>query len=136
MKWKDKRYVLLLSTKHSDETVVMQKKGNIIIKPKIIEDYNEGKSYVNLSDQMPSYCRLQWKSVKWYKKIVFEFCLNAAVVNAWIIYNSPTKQKISSVEFQKKLSTNQMSYNNNNNSLSIGPKRNCHETKKKEDNFN
>ena len=106
LKWKDKRYVLLLSTKHSDETVVKQKKGNIVIKAKIIEDYNEGKSYVDLSDQMVSYCSLQRKSIKWYKRIVFKFCLNTAVVNAWIIYNSLTKQKISSVEFRKKVAMN------------------------------
>ena len=52
LKWKDKRDVLLLSTKHSDETVVMQKRGNIVIKPKIIVDYNEEKFHVDVSDQM------------------------------------------------------------------------------------
>ena len=86
--------------------LLSRKKGNIVIKAKIIEDYNEGKSYVDLSDQMVSYCSLQRKSIKWYKKIVFKFCLNTAVVNAWIIYNSLTKQKISSVEFRKKVAMN------------------------------
>ena len=73
LKWKDKRDVLLLSTKHSNETVVMQKRGNIVIKLKVIVDYNEGKSYVDISDQMASYCSPLRKSVKWYKKIVFNF---------------------------------------------------------------
>lgn len=55
LKCKDKRDVLL-STKHSDETVVMQKRGNIITKPNIIVDYNEGNSYVDVSYEMTSYC--------------------------------------------------------------------------------
>lgn len=56
LKWKDKRDVLLLSTKHSDEIVIVRKRGNDRIKPKILIDYNEGKSYVDVSDQMTSYC--------------------------------------------------------------------------------
>ncbi|CAL1275993.1 unnamed protein product [Larinioides sclopetarius] len=83
-------------------------------KPKVIVDYNEGKSSVDISDQMASYCSPLRKSVKWYKKIVFELCLNTAVVNSWIIYNSLTNRKITSIEFRKKLAMNLMSCNNNN----------------------
>lgn len=84
---------------------------------------------------MVSYCSPLSKSVKWYKKIVFELCLNTAVVNVWIIYNSLTNQKISSFEFKKKLTMNLTSFNNNN-SPPIVPKRYRHEIKKKESNFN
>lgn len=70
-----------------------------------------------------------------YKKIVFKLCLNTAVVNAWIIYNSLTNQKISSIKFRKKLAMYLISCNNNNSS-SIVPKRYRHEIKKKEGSFN
>ncbi|CAK9832658.1 PiggyBac transposable element-derived protein 4 [Anthophora retusa] len=136
LKWKDKRDVLLLSTKHSNETVTMQKRGNIVTKPKVIVDYNEGKSSVDISDQMASYCSPLRKSVKWYKKIVFELCLNTAVVNSWVIYNSLTNRKITSVEFRKTLAMNLMSCNNNNNSPRIEQRRKRHEIKKKEGHFN
>lgn len=63
----------------------MPKKGDIVIKPKVIENYNEGKSYADISDQMTSYRSPLRKSVKWYTKIVFELCPNTAVVNSWII---------------------------------------------------
>ncbi|KAL2743824.1 piggyBac transposable element-derived protein 4-like [Vespula maculifrons] len=108
-KWKDKRDVLILSIK-----------GNNSIKPEIVIDYNEGNSY-NVFDQMVS---------QMYKKIVFKLCLNTAVVNAWIIYNSLTNQKISSIKFRKKLAMYLISCNNNNSS-SIVPKRYRHEIKKR-----
>jgi len=49
---------------HSDETVVVRKKGNDYIKPKIVVDYNERKSYVDVSDQMTLYCNHLRKSIK------------------------------------------------------------------------
>ncbi|XP_017796976.1 PREDICTED: piggyBac transposable element-derived protein 4-like [Habropoda laboriosa] len=114
LKWKDKRDVLLLSTKHSDETVVIRKMGYDCVKPKIVIDYNEGKSYVDVSDQMSSYCNPLRKSVKWYKKLVFQLFLNTAVVNAWIMHNSLTNNKISSLEFRKQLAMHMMSCKDNN----------------------
>lgn len=134
LKWKDKRDVLLLSTKHSDETVVVRKRGYDCVKPKIVIDYNEGKSYVDVSDQMSSYCNPLRKSVKWYKKIMFELFLNTTVVNAWVIYNSLTNSKISSVEFRKQLAMQMMS-REDNNSLGVVPKRVRHEIKKKNGKF-
>lgn len=72
LKWKDKRDVPLLSTKHSNETVTVQKRGNIR-KTKVIVNYNEGKSSVDISDQMAAYCSPLRKSLKWYKKLYLNF---------------------------------------------------------------
>ncbi|KAL0278099.1 UNVERIFIED_CONTAM: hypothetical protein PYX00_000008 [Menopon gallinae] len=55
MKWKDKRDVLLLSTKHSIETAIVRRKGDDFVKPKLVIDYNEAKCSVDLSDQMTAY---------------------------------------------------------------------------------
>lgn len=80
-------------------------------------DHNEGKSYVDVSDQMSSYCNTLWKSVKWYKKIVFVLFLDIAVVNTWIIHNSLRNNKVSSVEFKKLLAMHMMSCKDNNSLL-------------------
>ncbi|CAG4960623.1 unnamed protein product [Colias eurytheme] len=55
MKWRDKREVLVLSTKHSTRFHTVTKRGKIVSKPKIICDYNRAKGAVDLSDQMAAY---------------------------------------------------------------------------------
>lgn len=69
LKWKDKRDVLVLSTKHTDRFQnITNKRGQVVSKPKIILDYNKAKGAVDLSDQITSYSTPLRKSVKWYKK--------------------------------------------------------------------
>lgn len=101
MKWKDRRNVLLLSTKHSVETVTNRKRKSNCIRPKILLDYNIGKPLIDVSDQM-MICSSH-KSIKWYKKLAFELLLNTAVTNAWVMHNSIKNNSISLVEFKKRL---------------------------------
>ncbi|KAE9546865.1 hypothetical protein FO519_009923 [Halicephalobus sp. NKZ332] len=49
LKYKDKRDILMLSTRHDDTH------DGETQKPRVIEDYNRGKMYVDISDQMCSY---------------------------------------------------------------------------------
>ncbi|KAJ8931952.1 hypothetical protein NQ314_015093 [Rhamnusium bicolor] len=51
-KWKDKRNVLVLSTRHNDELVRVRQRGGEVQKPKIISQYNKCKAFIDLSDQM------------------------------------------------------------------------------------
>ncbi|KAL6421072.1 hypothetical protein ACFW04_013596 [Cataglyphis niger] len=86
MKWKDKRDVLMLSTKHSVETVTVRKHGSDRVKPKLIVDYNDAKSSVDISDQMTAYCNPLRKTLKWYKKnawfsFISIFCCHPADFN-------------------------------------------------------
>lgn len=105
MKWKDKRDVCLLSTKHSiGFRKTKNKRGIEVIKPKIIMDYNKAKAAVDLSDQMTAYSSPLRKSIKWYKKLALELLLNTAVVNARVLYEATTKKKIPIIEFRRKLS--------------------------------
>nr|CAH7755185.1 unnamed protein product [Callosobruchus chinensis] len=64
LKWKDKRDVLLWSTKHSTETVEIQRRTGAIQKPQAVVDYNEAKSSIDQSDQMTSYNAPLRKSLK------------------------------------------------------------------------
>ena len=103
IKWRDKRDVLLLSTKHSVETVTLKRRRSNYIKPKILFDYNEGKPPSDISDQMTICCISSHKNVKWYKKLAFELLLNTAVINAWVMHNSVKNNPISLIEFKKRL---------------------------------
>ncbi|KAH9645922.1 hypothetical protein HF086_011384 [Spodoptera exigua] len=92
LKWKDKRDVLMLSTKHSKGFSKITKKGKVIRKPRMVLAYNKTKSAVDMSDQMAAYSSPRRKTVKWYKKIGIELILNTAIVNAWIMYNENKKK--------------------------------------------
>lgn len=103
LKWQDKRDVLCLSTKHTAETKELQRRGETVHKPLLICDYNNSKSFIDLSDQLKAYSAPLRKGIKWYRKLVFELLLGTAVVNAYILYRSITKGKISITEFREKI---------------------------------
>lgn len=101
MKWRDKREVLLLSTKHSDTLRESRnKRGVVVKKPKIILDYNQAKSAVDLSDQMSAYSTPLRKTVKWYRKLACEVLLNTSIVNALVLFKQVTRKKMSIVDFR------------------------------------
>jgi hypothetical protein len=94
LKWKDKRDVLMLSTHHDHAT-------DDAGKPFIVTDYNTGKSFVDVSDQMASYCPYIRKTTKWYLRIFFHVISQIAVVNAWSIHNMYYGTKMSLTDFKK-----------------------------------
>lgn len=134
MKWKDKRDVCLLSTKHSiGFTKKKNKRGIETTKPKIVIDYNKAKAAVDLSDQMSAYSSPLRKTLKWYKKLGIELLLNTAVVNARVLYQSTTKKKISVVDFRRLLAKQLIQGGEENMaSTTPRPRRQKHELKKKE----
>ncbi|KAB0805358.1 hypothetical protein PPYR_02328 [Photinus pyralis] len=106
LKWKDKRDVLMLSTKHTIEitsTGKQNRKKEDIRKPTIVQDYNAGKAGIDLSDQLSSYSSVVRKSVKWYHKVAMELIFGTSVINARIIYNTICKKKISVTSFKESL---------------------------------
>lgn len=101
LKWKDRRDVLMLSTKHLDAmTAVAQRRGEKF-KPDVVQNYNTGKSFIDLSDQLSSYHLIHRRSLKWYRKIAFDIMLNTAVVNGLSVYMSTTRKKMSITDFRK-----------------------------------
>jgi len=88
-KWKSRRDVLMLSTKHDIGIVDTGRKNRLneeVMKPEIICCYNQGKQGIDVSDQMASYFTPLRKTIRWYHKVGFEYLLNTAVINALIIY--------------------------------------------------
>jgi hypothetical protein len=96
LKWKDRRDVLMLSTLHDDTT-------DDTGKPLVVGDYNTGKSFVDMSDQMASYCPYIRKTSKWYLRIFFHVICQVAVVNAWNIYNMRSSTKMRLTDFKKSI---------------------------------
>ncbi|XP_047365374.1 uncharacterized protein LOC124955254 [Vespa velutina] len=87
LQWKDKRDVLMLSTKHSTEMTTVYKNFYSCEKPKMVVEYNLGKSSVDLSDQMIAYNSPLRKTLKWYRKLSIELLLNTCMVNSMILLN-------------------------------------------------
>lgn len=105
LKWKDKRDVLVLSTKHNNELVSIRQRGGEIQKPKIISDYNKCKSFIDLSDQMKAYSSSLRRGIKWYRKLAIELLLGTALVNAYILHQEVANDNISITKFKESLIT-------------------------------
>lgn len=96
----------MISSKHDSEMVKLFVRGKTIMKPKVAMDYNEGKSPIDLSNQMSSYSIPLRRSVKWYRKVIIDILLNIAVVNAHVLFTQVTNNKISITEFRTMLVEN------------------------------
>lgn len=103
LKWQDKRDVLCLSTNHTAETTNVRRRGEDIDKPTIICDYNNSKSFIDLSDQLKAYSTPLRKGIKWYRKLAFELLLGTSLVNAYILYKKVTKGNISITGFKEQI---------------------------------
>nr|CAH7752331.1 unnamed protein product [Callosobruchus chinensis] len=101
LKWKDKRDVLMISTKHTHETVIVHKRTGDVEKPVAVIEYNKAKSSIDLSDQMASYHSALRKTVKWYRKIAIELIFGTAMVNAHFLYKAINDQPISITDFKE-----------------------------------
>ena len=137
IKWKDKRDVLMLSTKHNAATVEIQRRNATIRKPVAIVDYNTGKSSIDVSDQMASYNTALRKTIKWYRKISIEILLGTSIVNAHFLYKEVTKKTISITEFREMIITDLLNLNEEEKrpavmSSTSRKRRNTHTFAKKE----
>lgn len=106
MKWRDKRDIYLITTKHTDETIEIRRRtGDIIKKPLAVDDYNVGKSFIDSSDQMAYNSSSLKRSIKWYRKVAFDVLLplSTSVVNALSLYKSVTMNNITITRFKEEI---------------------------------
>ena len=107
--WKDKRDVLMISTKLSHsvasvETGKNNKSNKRIMKPQVIVDYNEGKHGVDLSDQLSTYYTCLRRSKKWYRKMAFEMIFGMSIVNAYLMYQeNDDRSRTTKLQFRESL---------------------------------
>ena len=138
IKWVDKRPVLMITTDPThDNTLIsigrLNRNSEEICKPKCVIDYNKAKKGVDYSDQMSSYHTVIRKSMKWYRKVIFEILLGTSVVNAWILYNMISETKLGITEFRRELAENLIE-DKSETATNYGqpPKKRAHTLKKPE----
>ena len=78
LKWRDRRDVLVLSTRHTPamQDVLVRVPGGRVVKskPMAVQEYNDYMSGVHKSNQLLQYYSMNRKTVKWWKKFFFHFC--------------------------------------------------------------
>lgn len=103
-KWKDKREVTFLTTKSVPQMIeTTNKRGDKRMKPSTILEYNDGKSFIDVSDQLASYCTTVRRGVKWYRKVLFELVTNTCIVNAHVLYKSTVLKPMDIVAFRENI---------------------------------
>lgn len=98
-KWKDrgKKSVCVISTMHNPykntEVLRTQRDGSRkkMTCPKSVAEYNRFMGGVDHFDQLISTYSISWKSRRWWMRI-FYYCLEACIVNSYIIYKTTLKQ--------------------------------------------
>lgn len=93
LKWKDKRDVLMISTKHTASMVrATSSKGKESIKPQIVHEYNKNMSGIDRADQMMAYYACPRRSVRWYMKVFFHL-LDISLWNSCWLFNKKNPEK-------------------------------------------
>ena len=108
LRWRDKRDVVVLSTKHTPAmttvSVRMRRGWGSKEKPMAVDDYNRHMAGVHKSDQMLGYCSFNRRAVKWWIKVYFHL-LSLTLVNAHKVYvmqnNEPSSQSMALSAFLK-----------------------------------
>ncbi|KAJ4425517.1 hypothetical protein ANN_27711 [Periplaneta americana] len=90
----------MLSTKHLDKTVTVQKHDKEITKPKVIIDYNNSKAFSDISDQLKAYNTSLKRGIKWYRKLAIEMIFGT-IVNVHIIFSTVRKNKMIITRFKE-----------------------------------
>lgn len=84
-KWKDKRDVLVITTRNHPQMVSVKNRfGKEQIKPIEVSTYNDHMSGIDRCDQMTSTYSTPRKTIRWYKKCFFHL-LDIAVWNAFYL---------------------------------------------------
>lgn len=87
-KWKDRREVLTISSEFDGQTVEsVNRRGNTVIKPQMVIQYNKFMSGVDFHDQMLAYYPIRRKTLRWYKKLGIHF-FQTILLNSYYLYNS------------------------------------------------
>lgn len=100
IKWKDRREILAISSEFSGQLEeVRTQRGQVVMKPQIINEYNKFMAGVDHFDQMLSYYSCEHKTLIWYKKLaihVFQIML----LNSHQLYKKHTGSRKSFYDFR------------------------------------
>ncbi|KAK3789037.1 hypothetical protein RRG08_063753 [Elysia crispata] len=86
VRWKDKREVNVLTSKHLPEMVEHCSRREVKMKPTAAIDYTANMCGLDLNDQLIAYNPMHRKTIKWWKKLAFHM-LSLTLVQAFILHN-------------------------------------------------
>jgi len=86
LKWRDKKYVNMLSTIYDAATTEVTVRGETKIKPQVCLDYNDKMEGVDLSDAYLASYPSARKKLKKYCKKQFQNILDMTTFNAYVLY--------------------------------------------------
>ncbi|KAK7499303.1 hypothetical protein BaRGS_00009563 [Batillaria attramentaria] len=105
VRYRDKKDVFLLSTKHTTEEVNLgrDRQGNDKVKLKVVHDYNNKMKGVDQFDQHLSYYTFYRRTAKWWKRTAFHL-MHLAKVQAYLLYKTNDPEgKLAQYEFTIRL---------------------------------
>ncbi|XP_015185948.1 PREDICTED: piggyBac transposable element-derived protein 4-like [Polistes dominula] len=107
LKWKNIRDVSILSSKHApvmvpiSDSSILSSRRPPKTKPLAVIAYDTVRSGIDRNHQMVSYATTIRKSIKWYQKLAIHFLIGITVINAHIVYQKATNQKIKIRKFRE-----------------------------------
>lgn len=102
-KWKDKRDILMISTRHNGEfEEVKPQVGASKLKPKAIAEYNRYMGGIDKADQIMSYYTSPRKTCRWQLKVFFHL-IDISLWNATYLYNFEETKKTTYLTFREKI---------------------------------
>ena len=111
--WSDKKVVCMLSTIHKADMIdaKINYRGEIVVKPTCVADYNKYMLGVDLSDQLSVYYAYDRRTRKWSRKMIY-FLFERLVCNAYILYKKDFDKRIEhlSEDAQKSARRNKLTH--------------------------
>lgn len=103
IKWKDRREILAISSEFNGQMEeVTTQRGKVLMKPKLINEYNKFMAGIDHCDQMLSYYPCEHKTLIWYKKLAVHI-FQAMLLNSFHLYKKGTGNRKSFYEFRLKV---------------------------------
>ncbi|XP_070188662.1 piggyBac transposable element-derived protein 4-like [Littorina saxatilis] len=108
MKYNDRKVVHLLSTVDTSAQKATGKTdprtNTPITKPEVVVNYNSHMGGVDRSDQMVSYATFNFRTLKWWKRVIFHV-ISLSVLNSYLMYKDCTRDQppLLHRQFRKKL---------------------------------
>lgn len=108
LKFHDRKMVHLLSTVDKGEMILTGKNNprdqTPLRKPEVVVNYDKYMGGVDRADQMISYSTFHFRTLKWWKRVIFHV-LSLAVLNAYLLYKSCTQDRVPMLhrQFRRKL---------------------------------
>lgn len=100
IKWKDRKEILAISSEfngHMEE--VTTQRGRVVMKPKLINEYNKCMAGVDHCDQMLAYYPCEHKTLIWYKKLAIHL-FQIMLLNSYHLYKIGARKSKSFYEFR------------------------------------